>query len=65
MAVTIIKLLKLPEKLKEIPEKNEYSHISDALQYGLAGGGEYHEIKKNKQAISDLRTQHVQGKWEL
>lgn len=52
-------------EIKEAPEKNEYSHISDALQYGLAGGGEYYLIKKSKQKISDIRTKHIKGQWDL
>lgn len=52
-------------EIKESPEKNEYSHISDALQYGLAGGGEYHLIKKNKQSMPNLQNQQIKGKWDL
>lgn len=31
------------------PEKNEYSHVQDALQYALLGGGEYAEVTGRKQ----------------
>jgi len=29
------------EKFSDLPDKNEFSHVHDALQYGLLGGGEY------------------------
>lgn len=32
----------------EKPEKNDYSHPMDGLQYGLLGGGEYHEVLGRK-----------------
>lgn len=32
------------------PEKNKFSHIHDALQYTLLGGGEYHEVLGRKQS---------------
>lgn len=32
------------ERYDEKPEKNEWSHVHDALQYGLLGGGEFAEV---------------------
>lgn len=32
------------ERFADLPEKNEWSHIMDALQYALLGGGEYQAV---------------------
>lgn len=32
------------------PEKNDYSHVHDALQYALLGGGEYAEVTGRREA---------------
>ncbi len=33
----------------ETPEKNTYSHVADALQYCLSGGGEYQHVLYHRQ----------------
>lgn len=33
------------------PEKNHASHVSDALQYALCGGGEYQRLKSSKRQV--------------
>ena len=37
-------------RFAELPEKNEFSHPHDAVQYALLGGGEYHEVMGRKKA---------------
>ena len=34
------------------PDKNEFSHPHDALQYLLSGGGEYKELRANQKNLS-------------
>jgi hypothetical protein len=40
-------------KYTQEPDKNEYSHPHDALQYLLCGGGEYRELRANQGANRD------------
>jgi len=37
-------------RFAEEPDKNDFSHPHDALQYALLGGGEYHEVTGRKKA---------------
>lgn len=41
---------------KPEPEKNDSSHVMDALQYALAGGGEYAALHRRKNIITTART---------
>lgn len=36
------------ERYEDKPEKNEHSHVADALQYMLAGGGEFRSILQRR-----------------
>lgn len=40
------------QRIMEIPDKNEFSHIMDALQYALAGGGEV--LMQRKELVGNL-----------
>jgi hypothetical protein len=42
-------LLAGENRYDEKPDKNEFSHAMDALQYGLLGGGEFFEVRKRQQ----------------
>ena len=43
------------EKFKDTPNKNEFSHIGDAVQYCLLGGGEYRTMTKgNRRQLKPL-----------
>lgn len=39
------------------PDKNEFSHVHDGLQYGILGGGGHLEVLGRKQASADARRQ--------
>ncbi len=45
------------EQYADLPEKNEFSHVHDALQYLLDGGGEYYAVRGREQAASGARRQ--------
>lgn len=46
----------------EKPAKDEHSHIADALQYALAGGGEWHRLKSANRHLDALKKTPV-AKW--
>lgn len=47
--------MKVPgaERYDDKPEKNEFSHVHDALQYALVGAGEHHEALGRQAARAD------------
>lgn len=42
-------------KYMETPDKNEYSHPMDGLQYGLLGGGEYRKVIEQRRGREQRR----------
>ena len=50
-AVTVVTRVKVAgdERYHDEPDKNSYSHVVEAGEYGLLGGGEGHAAVKRKQ----------------
>lgn len=46
-------------RYSEEPEKNDHSHPMEALQYGLSGGGEYHEVMMRNRRREGARRHRV------
>ncbi len=46
------------------PAKDEHSHISDALQYALCGGGEWQRLKSGQQRIKAVLQKEPLG-WDI
>ncbi len=46
-------------RMADKPNKNEYSHVQDSLQYLLIGGGEYREVMGRKKAMGGARRSAV------
>jgi len=45
------------ERYEDKPEKNEWSHPMDALQYALCGGGEYLDVVERRKRPAGLSRQ--------
>lgn len=42
------------ERHREVPDKNEASHVADADQYAMLGGGEYGSVMERREASLDI-----------
>ena len=54
-----------PERHKETPDKNKYSHPHDALQYLLCGAGESRHIMAKKHHAQPQKAKSRWNVWEL
>lgn len=52
-------------KYTEEPDKNRFSHPHDALQYLLAGGGEYRQMLTNQARQNQMETVVDDGDWDI
>ena len=50
------------ERYADVPAKNEYSHVADALQYALLGGGEWTKATRRRQDQRDQLRGHAGGR---
>lgn len=50
------------ERYEDVPAKSEHSHIADALQYLLLGGGEWVEATRRRQDQRDRLMGHAGGR---
>ncbi|PWR24973.1 hypothetical protein [Zavarzinia aquatilis] len=49
------------DRFEDKPEKNEFSHVMDGLQYALLGGGEYAEVTGRKARRDSARRAQAGG----
>ena len=47
------------------PNKNKYSHVHDACQYMMLGGGEGRALISNSQMQQNMQPRNVRGRWDV